>query len=59
MATPVPGRFRHETLILSSKSLILLDFSVPNLSSICHGEALARLGGDCAPASQQSYPQLL
>jgi hypothetical protein len=45
--------------MLWSKPLISLIFFLLNLSSICHGEALARLRGAWGVSSQQSYPQLL
>jgi len=45
--------------ILPSKPLISLIFFLLNLSSICHDEALVRLGDASGVTSQQSYPQVL
>ena len=45
--------------ILSSKPLISLVFFLLNLSSMCHGAALMRVGGPSGVTSAQSYPQLL
>jgi hypothetical protein len=51
--------FAGKKPILSSMALISLIFFLLNLSSICHGEALMRVGEAWGVSSQQSYPQFL
>jgi hypothetical protein len=45
MLSPQERGFPRERLIFPSKSLNSLEILMPKMSSFCHTEALARLGG--------------
>jgi hypothetical protein len=53
------GAFASGVPIFRRKLLISFKFFLPNLSSICKDEALARAGEGLVGSSAQSYPQIL